>query len=138
MVRSNILTGPAPVSHMPYRSLSEKAPYDSHGCSVSCVTLLHSGSAIECCCEDGSVRLFGMSDPGRVAYTKGRPGVGVYASTGSAKDRSPILSIPKSKNNANLNNIILPEFDEMLVLLRKYWIVVNNDLCQKKKKKKKK
>eukprot|EP01083_Nonionella_stella_P083729 231581_1 len=79
MVRSNILTGPAPVSRMPCRSLSEKPPYDSHGCSVSCVTLLHSGSAIECCCEDGSVRLFGMSDPGRVAYTKGSPGVGATA-----------------------------------------------------------
>eukprot|EP01083_Nonionella_stella_P017935 50201_1 len=50
------------------------------------------------------------------------------ASTGSPKDQSPI----RSKNNADLNNVILPEFDGMLTLRKIYWIMINNDLCQKK------
>eukprot|EP01083_Nonionella_stella_P173643 599572_1 len=39
------------------------------------------------------------------------------ASTGSAKDQPPV----RSKNNADLNNVILPEFDGMLTLRKIYW-----------------
>eukprot|EP01083_Nonionella_stella_P117156 348756_1 len=51
------------------------------------------------------------------------------ASSNSAK----VPSVKNFKSGADLNNIIMPDFDEMLTLRKIYWIVINNELCQKKK-----
>eukprot|EP01083_Nonionella_stella_P244732 851388_1 len=50
------------------------------------------------------------------------------ASSNSAK----VPSVKNFRSGADLKNIIMPEFDEMLTLRKIYWIVINNELCQKK------